>query len=91
MHGHEEIEDFHRVAYEESIAQSAVAPRPSVTIRMIDVQPLGRPRPGKLDDTTRTNAVSKISQIKDDERQFTEGIPALLWLDLQDAQNLGML
>lgn len=86
----EEIENFHRATYEESVAQSESAPRPSVTVRMIDVQPFGRPRPGKMDDTTRTNAISKISQIKNDERQFTEGIPALLWLDFQDAQNLGM-
>jgi hypothetical protein len=84
----QEIETFHRVACEESVAQSVSAPRPSVTIRMIDVQPFGRP--GKPDDTTRTNAISKISQIKDDERQFTEGVPALLWLDFQDVQNLGM-
>jgi hypothetical protein len=86
----EEMENFHRVTYEESAAQSASAPRPSVTICMIDVQPFGRPRPGKPDDTTRTNAISKISQIKEDERQFTEGVPAVLWLDFQDAQNLSM-
>jgi hypothetical protein len=86
----EEIENFHRVTYEESVAQSVSALRPSVTVRMIDVQPFGRPRSGKLDDTIRTNAISKISQIKDDERQFTDGVPALLWLDFQDAQNLGM-
>jgi len=86
----EEIENFHSVASAESVAQSASASRPSVTISVIDVQPFGRPRPGKPDDTTRTNAISKISQIKDGERQFTEGVPALLWLDFQDAQNLGM-
>jgi len=86
----EEIEKFHRIAYEESVAQSASAQRPSVTIRMMDIQPFVRPRPGKPDDTTRTNAISKISQIKDDERQFKDGVPALLWLDFQDAQNLGM-
>jgi hypothetical protein len=86
----EEIENFHRITHEGSIARSASVPGPSVTIRMIDIQPFGRPRPGKLDDTIRTNAISKISQIKDDERQFTEGIPALLWLDFQDVQNLGM-
>jgi hypothetical protein len=86
----EEVERFHRIAYEERVARSASAQRPSVTIRMMDIQPFGRPRPGKPDDTTRTNAISKISQIKDDERQFMDGVPALLWLDFQDAQNLGI-
>jgi hypothetical protein len=85
-----EIEKFHRVTYEASVGKSASAPRPRVSISMIEVQPFGRPRPDKPADTTRTNAICKISQIKDDERQFTEGVPALLWLDFQDAQNLGM-
>ncbi len=86
----EEIETFHRVTYEQSVAKAASVPGPSVAINMIDVRPFGRPRPGRAYDSTRTNAISKVSQIKDDERQFTEGIPALLWLDFQDAQNLGM-
>jgi hypothetical protein len=86
----EEIERFNRATYEESNAKRASAQGPSVTVRMLDVHPFGRPRPGKPGDTARTNAISKVSQIKADERQFAEGVPAMLWLDFQDAQNLGM-
>jgi hypothetical protein len=86
----DEIESFHRTTCEQSVAKAASVPGPSVRIDVKVVQPFGKPRPGKPGDTTRTNAISKVSQIKDDEHQFSEEVPALLWLDLQDAQNLGM-
>jgi hypothetical protein len=85
-----ELEAFHRTSLEESDAKAVSTTGPCVTISMIDVHPFGKPKPGKPGDTTRTNAISKISQIKEDEHQFTEGVPGLLWLDFQDAQNLGM-
>jgi hypothetical protein len=85
-----EIELFHRTDVAEGATQSTSQPPSRVTIRTLAVQPFGRPRPGKPDDTVQTTAISKVSQIKDDEAQFTEGIPALLWLDLQDAHNLSM-
>jgi hypothetical protein len=85
-----EIEKFHAVSPKESSAPTTSDPKPKVEVRVLDVQPFGRPRPGKPHDTTTTNAISKICRIKADEHQLTEGMPSLLWLDFQDAQNLSM-
>lgn len=86
----EELRTFHDAATNENARASASESKPKITVREKVVQPFGRSRPDHPEDTTATNAISKISQIKDRDHQFGQGIPGLLWLDFQDAQNLSM-
>lgn len=46
--------------------------------------PFGAPNAGKVGDTTQTNAISRICQIKAKETQFADGKPGLLWIDFRD-------
>lgn len=45
--------------------------------------PFGAPDAGKAGDTTQTNAISRICQIKAKETQFADGKPSLLWIDFR--------
>jgi len=56
-------------------------PPGSVAVREHAIAPMGRPRPG---ESVTENAVSKLAQIKGDERQFSGAEPAILWVDGQD-------
>lgn len=62
---------------------------PGVTSYVHVVYPFGKPQPGS-GDTTTTNAIKRLRQIKKDDRQFTEGKPAILWLDFQDLHTWNM-
>jgi hypothetical protein len=46
--------------------------------------PFGAPDAEKAGDTTQTNAISRICQIKAKETQFADGKPSLLWIDFRD-------
>lgn len=46
--------------------------------------PFGAPDAGKAGDTTQTNAISRICQIKAKETQFADGKRSLLWIDFRD-------
>lgn len=46
--------------------------------------PFGAPNAEKIGDTTQTNAISRICQIKAKETQFADGKPSLLWIDFRD-------
>lgn len=46
--------------------------------------PFGTPNAEKNGDTTQTNAISRICQIKSKETQFTDGGPSLLWIDFRN-------
>lgn len=49
--------------------------------------PFGAPNAEKIGDTTQTNAISRICQIKGKETQFADGKPSLLWIDFRDLSN----
>jgi len=57
---------------------------PGVTSYVHAVYPFGKPQPGRPGDTTTTNAISRLCQIKQRGHQFTAGKPSILWLDFQD-------
>lgn len=52
--------------------------------------PLGRPNPFKEEDFGLTNAISRISSIKKNEKQLDKTKPFVLWLDLQDPTVWGL-
>ena len=53
----------------------------TVAVREISVSPFGRTRKGEL---ITENAISRITSIKEDEKQFDATSTNLLWIDLQD-------
>jgi hypothetical protein len=65
-------------------AKAANIPGNVVTTGMLLVTPLGTPDANKMGDSVLTNAISRISSIKQNEKQIDETKPFVLWLDLQD-------
>jgi hypothetical protein len=72
----------HRVAVEE--ARKNGNDEGVITSSAIGVIPLGAPVPGKAGDSVLTNAISRICNIKKNDKQIDPSKPFVLWLDLQD-------
>ena len=53
----------------------------NVSVRIIEVTPFGKPSKG---ENVTENAISKLCGIKSDEKQFSDSVPSILWLDFQD-------
>jgi hypothetical protein len=62
-------------------AQPPQPPSGGISVREHVIIPMGRPRPG---ESVTQNAISKLAQIKGDEKQFSGTVPAVLWVDGQD-------
>jgi hypothetical protein len=71
----------HKIAVEEARKKGEAG---VVTSSAIGVIPLGAPVRGKAGDSVLTNAISRICNIKQDEKQVDPSKPFVLWLDLQD-------
>ncbi len=71
----------HRIAVEEA---KKAGEKGVVTSAAIGVMPLGAPNPKKAGDSVLTNAISRICNIKKEEKQIDPAKPFVLWLDLQD-------
>jgi hypothetical protein len=71
-------------AKHEEAVQQAPAGQAVVTFAELHVMPFGAPEPAKQGDSILTNAISRISSIKQDEDQIDPAKPFVLWLDLQD-------
>lgn len=52
------------------------------TTRVSVWHPGGAPNPMKPNDSVQTNLISKLCAVKGKERQRRDGVPAVLWLDL---------
>jgi hypothetical protein len=71
----------HKIAVEEA---RKAGEKGVVTSAAIGVMPLGAPNPKKAGDSVLTNAISRICNIKKEEKQIDPAKPFVLWLDLQD-------
>jgi hypothetical protein len=71
----------HKIAVEEA---RKAGKKGLVTSASIGVIPLGAPDRRKAGDSVLTNAISRICNIKKEEKQIDPSKPFVLWLDLQD-------
>ncbi|MFG1243641.1 hypothetical protein V5F31_14800 [Xanthobacter sp. V7C-4] len=55
-----------------------------VTTGITEVFPTGAPDPEKPGDSVLTNTISRIAQVKQNEKQIDPAKPFVLWLDFQD-------
>ena len=62
-------------------SQTNSAQHSSTTIREHVVTPFGKPKPG---ENVTENVISKLTAIKQNEKQFSPDKPSILWLDFQD-------
>lgn len=91
--GYSAVVEVHAKQYDEATEKglqehrkmlAAQPASPGVAVYTHVVQPFGNPVPGKLGDSTATNAISRICAIKQKEHQLSEDKPSILWLDFQD-------